>query len=135
MLAYTGIPEEQNDDVSALVNFSRNIGGSFGIALMSTLVTRRAQFHQSYLAIHVTSYDSRAAAVAAGLSSFLNRAGVGAPDSLGKAYARLYQGVQAQAFTMAYIDAFWAMAAICGCMVPLVILMKRSDPARGVVLG
>ncbi len=135
MLAYSDIPEGQNDDVSALINLSRNIGGSFGIALMSTMVTRRAQVHQSYLAAHITGYDSPAASITLRLSSSLNHAGVSAPDSLGQAYARLYQGVQAQASTMAYIDAFWAMALICACMVPLVILMRRSDPARGVVLG
>ena len=38
LLAYSDIPEGHNDDVSALINLSRNIGGSFGIALMSTLV-------------------------------------------------------------------------------------------------
>jgi hypothetical protein len=36
---------------------------------------------------------------------------------------------------MAYIDAFYVMALLSAAMVPLVFLMKRSNPGRGMVVG
>jgi DHA2 family multidrug resistance protein len=48
-LAFHDIPPEKTNNASALINLARNFGGSIGIAFASTLVTRRAQFHQSRL--------------------------------------------------------------------------------------
>src|SRR6201985_3150657 len=47
--AYFGIPAEKNNQVSGLINFVRNIGGSILISLTNALVTERAQFHQNVL--------------------------------------------------------------------------------------
>src|SRR6201999_3725700 len=47
--AYFGIPPEKNNQVSGLINFVRNIGGSILISLTNALVTERAQWHQSNL--------------------------------------------------------------------------------------
>ena len=44
--AYFGIPPEKNNQVSGLINFVRNIGGSILISLTNALVTERAQWHQ-----------------------------------------------------------------------------------------
>jgi DHA2 family multidrug resistance protein len=46
-LAFRDIPPEKTNDASALINLARNFGGSIGISFVSTLLTRRAQFHQS----------------------------------------------------------------------------------------
>src|SRR5271155_3932112 len=47
--AYFGIPPEKNNQVSGLINFVRNIGGSILISLTNALVTERAQSHQDAL--------------------------------------------------------------------------------------
>ena len=49
---YDGIPPGKSDDASALMSTTRNTGGSFGIAIISKLLTHREQFHQSRLAQH-----------------------------------------------------------------------------------
>jgi MFS transporter, DHA2 family, multidrug resistance protein len=134
-LAYLDIPEGQNDDVSGMINLARNIGGSFGIALMTTLVTRRTQFHHAELSQNVTRYSSSLRDLSGQLSQFMSHGGISAADAGHTAVAQLYQGMQAQAATMAYIDAYWVMAVLCAAVVPLVFLMKKSDPSRGIVIG
>ncbi|HTW24264.1 MAG TPA: DHA2 family efflux MFS transporter permease subunit, partial [Candidatus Baltobacteraceae bacterium] len=49
VLCYAGIPREKNNQVSSMMNFVRNIGGSIGIAVVSTMVTRETQARQTYL--------------------------------------------------------------------------------------
>jgi DHA2 family multidrug resistance protein len=48
-IAFRGIPATKTNDASALINLARNFGGSIGISVAATLLTRRAQFHQSRL--------------------------------------------------------------------------------------
>ena len=44
-LNYVGVPREKNNQISALSNFSRNLGGSFGTAMLTTFLERTAQTH------------------------------------------------------------------------------------------
>src|SRR6202162_2453693 len=54
LAAYIGIPPEKNNAVSGIVNFMRNMGSSVGTSLVTTLLARRAQFHQEVLAGHAS---------------------------------------------------------------------------------
>src|SRR6516164_1412245 len=56
-LAYSYLPKEKNNKASSLTNLFRNQGGSFGIALVTTLLSRRTQYHQSVLVTHITNFD------------------------------------------------------------------------------
>ncbi len=53
VMSYVGVPQEKNNEVSGLTALARNIGGSLGISFISTMLVRRAQVHQNYLAAHV----------------------------------------------------------------------------------
>src|SRR5260370_23781197 len=44
--AYSFLPRDKNNAASGLMNLARNIGGSVGISFVTTLLARRAQFHQ-----------------------------------------------------------------------------------------
>jgi MFS transporter, DHA2 family, multidrug resistance protein len=134
-IAYTGIPAEKNDDVSSMINLARNIGGSVGIALSSTIVARRMQLHHHDLAMHATNYDLRLREFSGQVQGLLHLHGLSHSNALDQTYARIYLGLNGQATTMGYIDAFYVMAVISALMVPLVFLMKRSDPGRGMVIG
>jgi DHA2 family multidrug resistance protein len=46
LAAYNGIAPEKNNAVAALVSFMRNIGSSVGTSMVTTLLARRAQYHQ-----------------------------------------------------------------------------------------
>jgi DHA2 family multidrug resistance protein len=49
-LVYADVPGEKSNAVSGIVNLSRNMGGDVGIAAVTTLIARRSQTHQAYLA-------------------------------------------------------------------------------------
>ncbi len=65
-IAYAYIPPGKNNAASALINLARNIGGSFGIAFVATLLARRAQFHQSVLVSHLDAGNPQVQSCAAG---------------------------------------------------------------------
>jgi len=129
--AYVGVPAEKGNNVSGLVNFMRNIGSSVGTSMVTTLLARRAQFHQSMLASHATRYDPAFRNQLSGLSRQLLHSGSSAPDAQREAYGRLYRLLQVQSQTLAYIDTFMVLAILAGVMFLLAFIVRKNDPAGG----
>ena len=57
--------------------------------------------------------------------------GLGRHEAQATAYARIYQSVQAQAGTLAYIDTFMVLSIAAGIMFCLSFLLKKNDPGGG----
>jgi DHA2 family multidrug resistance protein len=131
LAGYIGIPPEKGNSVSGLVNFMRNIGSSVGTSMVTTLLARRAQFHQSVLSYHATNFDPPFYGVVSGLSRQLVQSGVSPADSQTHAYGMIYQSMQAQAQTLAYIDTFMVLAIGAAVMFLLSFVMRRNDPHAG----
>jgi len=91
---------------SAIFNIFRNIGGSFGIAILSTLITRREQFHDLRIGELVTVYSpATQARLAAVQENFMNK-GFDATTALKQSYAVIKSLMTREAFVMAFNDAF-----------------------------
>ena len=133
--AYVGIPPEKGNNVSGLVNFMRNIGSSVGTSLVTTLLARRSQFHQSMLANHATNYDPAFRNQLDGLTRQLFHAGASLPDARTQAYGRLYWSMQAQSQTLAYIDTFMVLAVAAGIMFLLAFVVRKNDPGGGQIMA
>ncbi len=129
--AYVGVPAEKGNNVSGLVNFMRNIGSSVGTSMVTTILARRAQFHQSVLASHATRFDPAFRSQLSGLSRQLLHAGASAPDAQAAAYGRLYRSLQVQSQTLAYIDTFMVLAIAAGIMFLLAFIVRKNDPGGG----
>ena len=125
-LAYVGIPREKNNQVSAMNSFVRNIGGSVGIALITTLVTRQAARHQNYMVAHASPGNPAFRQMTGGLSAML--AQKGAPYPLQQAYARIAALIGGQATTLAYIDVISVMALVVALLTPFVLIMRKPKP-------
>jgi DHA2 family multidrug resistance protein len=123
--AYAFVPRNKNNAASGLVNLARNIGGSVGISLVTTMLARRAQFHQARLGENATLLNPT---FANHLSS-ATRA-IGATPGSNTPYALLMQQVLQQANTLSYVDCFYVLSIAFGVMVPLVLLMKKTKPGR-----
>jgi DHA2 family multidrug resistance protein len=132
--AYVGIPQEKNNQVAGLANLARNIGGSVGISLAQTALSRRAQFHQTHLVSHVTPYDPALRRFANGLAQSLAQRGVAAVEASRRAYAIIYGIVQREAVSLAFIDAIWILAIASLVVIPLVLLMKRPPPGASMAM-
>ncbi len=131
MAAYIGVPTEKSNNVAGLINFVRNIGSSIGTSLVTTLIARRAQFHQVHLVSRMAHDNPTFQARVDGILNQLVAAGLGTPQALDQAYARLYGILQGQAQTLAYIDTFWLLALCGAVMVGLSFLLKKNDPRAG----
>jgi DHA2 family multidrug resistance protein len=128
--AFAYIPKERTNYATGLFNLARNIGGSSGIATVTTLLSRRAQFHQSVLVAHVTPYDAGYREAVVGFAARLQSHGASAVDAGRQAHGVLYGVVQRQASMLAFADAFWIMAVLFMAIIPLMFLMK-SAPKYG----
>jgi DHA2 family multidrug resistance protein len=134
-MAFTSVPRERINYATGLYNLARNIGGSSGIATVTTLLARRAQYHQSVLVSHMTPYDApyREALSKAALAA--QAAGASPPDAGAQAHGMLYGMVLKQANMLAFSDAFWVMGVLFLIIIPLMFLMKKTSPAHGPVMA
>jgi DHA2 family multidrug resistance protein len=131
LVAYIGIAPEKNNSVAGIVNFMRNMGSSVGTSLVTTLIARRSQFHQQILIDYTRADNPNFANSLNGLSQRLSHAGSGASAGHMQAYARIYQAVQAQAASLAYVDTFMVLAVGAGIMFFLSFALKKNDPGGG----
>ncbi|HEV2688313.1 MAG TPA: DHA2 family efflux MFS transporter permease subunit [Bryobacteraceae bacterium] len=130
--AYSEVPPEKSNNFSALLNLSRNLGGSFGISIAQALLNARAQFHQSVLVSRLTPYNHGFAARISGIArSLSHRMEIGPVHAVQQAYGVIYSQVQRQAGMLSYLDVFWALSILCFCLVPLVFIMKANKPGGG----
>jgi MFS transporter, DHA2 family, multidrug resistance protein len=127
--AFARIPKERTNYAAGLFNLARNIGGSSGIAAVTTILARRSQFHQSILVSHMTPYDASYRDALAHTAAAVQSAGSSLPDAAAQAHGILYGTVMRQSSMLAFADAFWIMAALFTAVVPLMFLMKRTRGA------
>jgi MFS transporter, DHA2 family, multidrug resistance protein len=125
VLCYAGIPREKNNQVASMMNFVRNIGGSVGIALVSTFVTRTTQARQNYLTANMQNGNPRFRGMMEGLTATLRSQGVGAAQATQQAYGRMEAMLQQQAAALAFKDVVAVLAIIVACLIPLAFIMKK----------
>jgi len=127
-VAYQGVPADKNASASAIINMMRNIGGSVGIAMLTTYLARREQANQATLIRHVTPYSTQTNQMLQQLQQAYATAHASAADALHQAQAQLYAIVQTQAALLSYIDAFWAVSVVLLAMLPLLLLLRKNQP-------
>jgi len=131
LVAYVGMPAEKSNSVSGLINFMRNIGSSIGTSMVTTLIARRAQFHQVHLSAHANPGQPAFMQAVQGLAAKLTASGVEVTRATSEAYGRLYQALVGQATTLAYIDTFWVLCFVAAIMFLLSFALKKNQPGRG----
>jgi DHA2 family multidrug resistance protein len=124
-LAYSNLAKNKNNKASSLTNLFRNQGGSFGIAFVTTLAARRAQYHQSVLVAHNTPFDGRYQQLLNNLTSYFSTHGFSHPDAVVRAQAQVFNLLQRQATFLGFLDCFTAFGWFVLMGVPLVFLIKK----------
>ena len=133
-VAFAFIPRERTNYATGLFNLARNIGGSAGIAAVTTLLARRAQFHQSVLTAHLTPYDSAYREALRQSAAVLQLHGSTPSDAALQAHGLVYGTMLRQSNMLAFEDAFWMMGMLFLLIVPLMFLMRKVGPVRGPVM-
>ncbi len=118
------LANEQIGNASGLYNLMRNIGGSIGISLVNTLVSRHEQIHRAEM---VKDF-------APGTPNFeraLQTIQTQIPGE--RAYGILNRTLDQQAALWSYVDDFRYLALACFFCVPVVMLLKRVRAKKGAV--
>jgi DHA2 family multidrug resistance protein len=131
LAGYIGVAPEKSNNVAGIINFMRNIGSSVGTSMVTTLLARRAQFHQSVLSYHATTYDPAFRNQLNGLAAQLGNAGATPPDARLQALGRVYRSVGIQAQTLSYIDTWMVLAVAAAIMFLLAFIIRKNDPSAG----
>lgn len=129
-LATATVSKKDSGDASAIFNILRNLGGSFGIALLSTLVTRREQFHDWRMGEGITAYDPATQQRLATLQASFIAKGADAVTALRESYGALKMVVRREANIMAFNDAFLVVSVGLALSAMLVWLCKRPQPGQ-----
>lgn len=128
--AYGTLRNDQIGNASGFFNLMRNVGGSIGISIAQTLITRRQAMHQNEILNSVPLTGTWFQQSQQQVSRFLTTH-FGAANAPYMANASLYQQLQRQAANWAFVDVFRLLSLLCvGCLV-LVWLFRKVRPGRG----
>jgi DHA2 family multidrug resistance protein len=116
--------KQEMGNATGIYNLMRNIGGSIGIASITTMLVRGSQVHQNYLAADAAG-SPVSSALLQGLQEKLFMQGADPVTAHLKALGAIYRSVEQQAILLAYADNFRLMAFLALLCIPLVLLFQR----------
>jgi DHA2 family multidrug resistance protein len=124
--------QRQIGNASGLYNLMRNLGGSIGIAFVTTMLARGAQKHQSLMVGHLTATDpaftQRLAATQHALAQHTDPV-----TATMQAYSSIYSILDHQAHLWAFVDNFRLFGLFALICIPLIFLFKRSKTSAAAV--
>ncbi|MDR3764915.1 MAG: DHA2 family efflux MFS transporter permease subunit [Acidobacteriota bacterium] len=116
---------------TGIINLMRNVGGSVGIAMVSTFLARRAQVHQSMMVQHFTAGNLNLQARAAALQHYMALRMPASGNGRGPATGLVYELLQQQTHLLAFRDLYQGLGMIAaGCLI-LVLALRRARMASG----
>ncbi len=119
------ISKEKMGNATSIFNLMRNIGGSFGIAIMTTFLSRRNQVHQNHLIEKIQAGNPEARKLLLGLQGWFHMGGADNYTASRKALGALYGMVQRHAAMLSFVEAFWLMAILFFAMMPFLTLLRH----------
>jgi len=126
--SFIGVPQDKSDSVAGLTNFVRNIGMSFGTAVVQTVLARRQQFHLARLADHLSLGDPGVVFNSQALMLHARSAGLGPFGTQAAVVAQIYRAFMMQAAAMSFIDVYVVVGMGSAAMFFLSFLLKSNDP-------
>jgi DHA2 family multidrug resistance protein len=127
------IPQHEMGYATSLIGLARNLGAGFGISIFTTLLDRRAQFHQTRLIGNLALRPDVFSQAYSGLEHYLATHGAAVAETSRVALASLYAAVLREASVMSYLDGFRVMAVLLVTAIPFVWIMKKprfNTPGR-----
>jgi DHA2 family multidrug resistance protein len=127
--AYGTLRNDQIGNASGLFNLMRNIGGSIGISIAQTLLTRRSDVHQNEILNSVPMSGQQ-------FENSINNArhalanSFGPANTLAPAQATLYQQLGRQASLWAFVDVFRWLSLLCFVCIAFVWLLRKVKPGK-----
>ena len=124
-LTLAAIQKEEMGNATGMYNLMRNMGGSFGIAIATTLLARDSQFFQVQLTAQINSIGTKFRMTLEQLKTALIYRGMDSFTAEKQATAMIYNNVRRQAGMLAYNHIFWYVGLAFIGVIPLLLLLKR----------
>jgi DHA2 family multidrug resistance protein len=132
-VAYASLKPSEAQQASGLINLARQLGGSFGIAILGTYLTSHAAFHRANLVTHLTPTNPVFNARFHALVGAMTAQGYHGPTASKAAYGVLDQIVTAQSLTQSYDDAFLVILLVFVVVSPAVFILRKPRGAAAAV--
>ena len=110
--ALKAVPTEKLARGASSATFFRNLGGGFGITLLTAFFEHRAQFHSEALTTTQTSANSTTFELLGTVSRLLGEFGMPDPVQVSGALDYLSKVIHAQASTLGFQDTFMVIAIV-----------------------
>jgi MFS transporter, DHA2 family, multidrug resistance protein len=121
--------QQQIGNASGLYNLMRNLGGSIGIAFVTTMLARGAQVHQSLMVGHLAPDNPAFVQQLAAAKNVLGQQ-TDSVTATKQAYSGLYSLLDQQAHLWAFVDNFYLFSLLALGGIPLIFLFKRVIYAK-----
>jgi DHA2 family multidrug resistance protein len=122
LIAFSAIRPELRPDGSSLLALFRNMGGSFGISVIVSVMARNQQVSHANLASHITA-----------LTMPIAQQMLGGSDSAAPALVNAVINRQSQ--MVAYLDNFYMIAWLLLVIAPLPLLLRKPRRVVGLEVG
>ncbi len=127
-LTVATLSNEEMGRGTGLYNLTRNLGASFGISIVTTLLVRGQQRHQDLMAGHLTAANPAFVQLRRQLTGVFTSHGLGLP--LQRAYAMIYETFRQQASLWAYVTDFRLLAILSLACIPFLLLFRQGEKRR-----
>ncbi|HYA14273.1 MAG TPA: DHA2 family efflux MFS transporter permease subunit [Syntrophales bacterium] len=124
-LTLSRIGREGMGNATSIFNLVRNIGGSFGVAIATTILTRRTQFHQARLVDHLTPFDMPYTLGSSKTAQALQYRGFDPTLSGQGGAGAIYEQLLREASMMSFNDVFYILSVMLILTIPLIFFMRR----------
>lgn len=121
-----GAPVKDITAVTAFFNLSRMLGGSIGVAMLTTTLIRRADFHRVVLIEKITPFDREATQHLQSFAGLFANYGQSLHDARNTALRALAGVVGRQSMVLAYEDVIWILAVLLLCSLPLCLMLSSG---------
>lgn len=125
-------PPEDIQTASSLLSLVRTLGGSVGIALITTILMRREDFHRAILVEKITPYSTEAMTRLSQYTSLFQSKGFSLADAKTKALTMLSAQVDKQALSMSFADIAFLLCIFTALTVPFIFLLTSGKRAAKV---
>jgi DHA2 family multidrug resistance protein len=129
-LAFSKIPAESSSNASAIVSLMRNLGGSIGISLVTSLLAHKQQIQQSNLVQHLTNADPGYRSALANYTQTMVDLGMPATQASTSAMGQIYKELLHQASILAYRDVYNLIAIILVVLAGIALFMPGNKPQK-----
>lgn len=129
-MAFDFVPRARMSHATGLINLARNMGGSCGIAFVTTMLARYSQVHQTTLVAHLSPLEGLYRTNQQALTSTLAGRGAGAVQATQQGLGVMYGEMARQASMLSFVDVFNALGYLFLLLVPLLLMMKKTQPHK-----